>query len=36
VIPSRDIVAVVQSWNVFGGQQRNVVNPLLDALTSIS
>ena len=36
VIPSRDIVAVVQSWNVFGGQQRNIVNPLLDALTSIS
>lgn len=34
VIPSRDIVAVVQSWNVFGGQSRNLVNPLLDALTS--
>ena len=33
VIPSRDIVAVVQSWNVFGGQSRNLVNPLLDALT---
>ncbi len=34
VIPSREIVAVVQSWNVFGGQSRNLVNPLLDALTS--
>jgi CubicO group peptidase (beta-lactamase class C family) len=34
VIPSRDIVAVIQSWNVFGGQARNLVNPLLDALTA--
>ena len=34
VIPSRDVVAVIQSWNVFGGQARNLVNPLLDALTA--
>jgi CubicO group peptidase (beta-lactamase class C family) len=33
VIPSRDIVAVTNAWNVFGTPARNVFDPLLDALT---
>ena len=32
VIPSRQTVAVVNAWNVFGGSGRNIVTPLLDAL----
>lgn len=32
VIPSRDIVAVVLAWNVFGQPARNVFGPVLDAL----
>jgi CubicO group peptidase (beta-lactamase class C family) len=32
VISSRDIVAVVNAWNVFGDSARNLVNPLIDAL----
>jgi CubicO group peptidase (beta-lactamase class C family) len=32
VIPSRDVVAVVNAWNVFGGSGRNIVTPLLDAI----
>jgi CubicO group peptidase (beta-lactamase class C family) len=32
VIPSRDLVAVVNSWNVFGGRAGNVFNALLDAV----
>ena len=32
VIPSRDIVAVVNSWNVFGGRAGNVFAALLKAL----
>lgn len=34
VIPARDIVAVVYSWNVFGGTARGIHRPLLDALIS--
>jgi CubicO group peptidase (beta-lactamase class C family) len=32
VIPSRDLVAVVTSWNVFGNAARGILPPLLDAL----
>ena len=32
VIPARDIVAVVNSWNVFGNKARGIQGPLLDAL----
>ena len=32
VVPSRDIVAVANSWNVFGTKARNVLAPLVDAL----
>ena len=32
VIPSRDTVAVVNAWNVFGGRAGNIVGPLVDAL----
>ena len=32
VIPSRDLVAVVTAWNVFGGPARGILPPLLDAL----
>ena len=32
VIPSRDIVAVVHSWNVFGGGARPLFDPLVTAL----
>ena len=31
-IPSRDIVAVVQAWNVFGGGPRPIFDPLVAAL----
>lgn len=34
VIPSRDIVAVVNAWNVFGGSARAIFEPLIDALLS--
>jgi CubicO group peptidase (beta-lactamase class C family) len=34
VIPSRDVVGVVQAWNVFGGRPRNVFGPFADALIS--
>ena len=34
VIPSRDIVAVVHSWNVFGGGARPLFEPFLSALMS--
>jgi CubicO group peptidase (beta-lactamase class C family) len=34
VIPSREIVAVVNAWNVFGDKVRNVFDPLVDALTA--
>jgi CubicO group peptidase (beta-lactamase class C family) len=34
VIPSRDLVAVANSWNVFGGRAGNVFNALLNALLS--
>jgi CubicO group peptidase (beta-lactamase class C family) len=33
VIPSRDIVAVLQSWNVFGGTAKNITPVFLDAMT---
>jgi CubicO group peptidase (beta-lactamase class C family) len=32
VIPSRDIVAVVNSWNVFGAPARGIFMPLVEAL----
>jgi CubicO group peptidase (beta-lactamase class C family) len=32
VIPSRDVVAVVLAWNVFGTPARNVFTPLSNAL----
>lgn len=32
VIPSRDIVAVVNAWNIFGTPARGIMGPLLDAL----
>lgn len=34
VIPSRDIVAVVSAWNVFGGRARGIFEPLIEALLS--
>lgn len=34
VIPSRDIVAVVSAWNVFGGGARGIFDPLIEALLS--
>jgi hypothetical protein len=35
VIPSRDVVAVVNSWNVFGGRAGNVFAALLDVLLGL-
>ena len=35
VIPSKDIVAVVNAWNVFGTPARGIMNPLLDALLGV-
>ena len=32
VIPARDLVAVVNSWNVFGGRAGNIFDPLVTAL----
>jgi CubicO group peptidase (beta-lactamase class C family) len=32
VIPSRDIVAVVHAWNVFGGGARGIFDPLVSLL----
>jgi CubicO group peptidase (beta-lactamase class C family) len=32
VIPSRDVVAVVHAWNIFGDKARNIVEPLVDAV----
>ncbi len=32
VIPARDLVAVVSSWNVFGGRSGNVFTALLNAM----
>jgi CubicO group peptidase (beta-lactamase class C family) len=34
VIPSRETVAVVYAWNVFGTPARNLARPLLEALTA--
>jgi CubicO group peptidase (beta-lactamase class C family) len=34
VVPARDIVAVVNAWNVFGGAARSVLPALLDALVA--
>ena len=34
VLPSRGIVAVIQSWNVFGQPVSNLFDPLIDALIS--
>lgn len=36
VIPERDIVGVINSWNVFGGRQRPVLGPFLTALLAAS
>ena len=36
VIPSRDLVAVVLAWNVFGDRVRNLQMPLIDALVAAS
>ena len=36
VIPSRDIVAVVNAWNVFGTPARAIMNPLVDALLALN
>jgi CubicO group peptidase (beta-lactamase class C family) len=35
VIPSKDVVAVVNAWNVFGTPARGIMNPLLDALLGL-
>lgn len=32
VVPSRDIVAVVQAWNVFGGSAGPIFEPLVAAI----
>jgi hypothetical protein len=32
VLPERNLVAVVNSWNVFGGRTRDLLGPLIDAL----
>jgi len=34
LIPSRDIVAVVNAWNVFGVRSRGIFEPLVEALLS--
>jgi len=34
VIPDRDIVAVVNAWNIFGGRVENILGPMLEALTA--
>ena len=34
VIPSRDTVAVVNAWNIFGGRAANIFSPLIAALLS--
>jgi CubicO group peptidase (beta-lactamase class C family) len=36
VIPSRDIVAVVNAWNIFGTPARPIMGPLLDALLALN
>jgi CubicO group peptidase (beta-lactamase class C family) len=35
VVPSREIVAVVNAWNVFGTPARNIFLPLVDAILSL-
>ena len=32
VIPARDVVGVVNAWNVFGGRARSLLDPFVDAL----
>ena len=34
VIPSRDAVAVVNAWNIFGNKARNIFTPVVDAILS--
>ena len=36
VLPERNIVAVLNAWNVFGGRVRDVLGPTLDALIAAS
>jgi len=35
VIPDRELVAVVNSWNVYGGRTGNVLSALVDALVAV-
>jgi CubicO group peptidase (beta-lactamase class C family) len=35
VLPAKNIVAVVNSWNVFGPPQQGITGPLLDALIAL-
>ena len=32
IVPSRDVVAVVHAWNIFGGSAANILEPLLAAI----
>ena len=34
IIPARDVVAVVNAWNVFGSPSRSIFAPLMTALTA--
>jgi CubicO group peptidase (beta-lactamase class C family) len=34
IVPARDIVAVVNAWNVFGNKAGNIFNPLIAALVN--
>lgn len=36
VLPERNLVAVVNSWNVFGGRTRDLVGPVIDGLIAAS
>jgi hypothetical protein len=36
VVPARDLVGVVNAWNVFGGRVTGLQGPFLDALVSLS
>jgi len=36
ILPERDLIAVVNSWNVFGGGVRNVLPAAIDALIAAS
>jgi hypothetical protein len=36
VLPERNLVAVVNSWNVFGGRTRDLLGPVIDGLIAAS